>query len=99
MKGLHLYRSLNGRVQISLSSDLDSVSKTVQLGIALLTEFGLAEDDLNGIQLCLTEALNNSVIHAYRSVPGNVIKLNLSFSNKEIQEISLKISLLYLYDC
>lgn len=67
-------------VKLAIESRLHSVPVLANLVGAVCESAAVGTDDCNLIKLCLVEAANNAIIHAYREEPGNTVTVEVEFS-------------------
>lgn len=66
-----------GTITLAIDSQLDHV---VLVGLsvrAVATAFGLTGEAIDAVELCVVEAVNNSIEHAYGEVPGQRVEVTL----------------------
>ncbi len=72
-------------MQLSIPSELGHVRF---LGVALravLVELGHSEEQISSVELCLVEAVNNVIEHAYREEPGHLVEVELCADADELE--------------
>lgn len=65
------------RMQLTIPSELGQVRFLGLAVRALLVELAYPEDDVASIELCLVEAVNNAIEHAYREEAGHLVEVEL----------------------
>jgi len=60
---------------VVVESRLDSVTLAGAVVRAFCTASGASDVESGQIEVCIMEAVNNSVVHAYRSEPGHTIEV------------------------
>jgi serine/threonine-protein kinase RsbW len=65
------------RLQLSISSELSQVRFLGAAVRALLAELCCSEERIGAVELCLVEAVNNVIEHAYREEPGHPVGVEL----------------------
>lgn len=67
--------------RIVLRGDLSEISHIYAWVGALSRQYDIAEDTTYAINLCLEEAVSNTIRHGYSKQPGNAIVVTFSFSS------------------
>lgn len=76
--------SLEQRVELIIQSRLDAVPLLVNLVGSLCEWAGACHADRHLLVLCLAEAANNSIIHAYHGEPGNKVIVEVTLSPERL---------------
>ena len=71
-------RPAEQRVQMVIESRLDAVPLLGRMIGAVCESAGLSPEDRDMVGLCLAEAANNSILHAYHEDPGNTISVEVT---------------------
>ena len=72
----------------SISSDYDKVLEVGKLIRSYLTKENLEQHICNAVEICLTEALNNVIKHAYLNKKNRGIDINIR-KNKKLLEVEI----------
>jgi anti-sigma regulatory factor (Ser/Thr protein kinase) len=70
--------SLEHQIELVIQSRLDAVPLLVNLVGSLCELAGASPVERHLVVLCLAEAANNSIIHAYHGEPGNKVKVEVT---------------------
>lgn len=62
-------------LELELDSELHRVAEACQAWERVASELGLSEAALGAVELALSEAINNAIIHAYSRQPGRVVRV------------------------
>jgi serine/threonine-protein kinase RsbW len=72
------------KITFLIDSKLDNVS-LVGVAIRGICDYlSLSEIDIYYLELCVVEAVNNAIKHAYNSAPGHTVEINIIYSNNEV---------------
>jgi len=71
--------------EINILSDYDNVAQVNEAIRNFLTNQGVETYILNAFDICLTEALNNIIKHAYKEVKDKNISVRISKDSKTIE--------------
>jgi serine/threonine-protein kinase RsbW len=66
-----------GAITLAIDSQLDHVFLVGLAVRATCCQAGFGDEDAAGIELCVVEAVNNCVEHAYRQEPGHRVEVEL----------------------
>jgi serine/threonine-protein kinase RsbW len=72
-------------MQLTIPSELGQVRFLGLAVRAVLAELDCSEEDMASIELCLVEAVNNVIEHAYREEPGHAVEVSLAASAQAIE--------------
>ncbi|MEG8946270.1 ATP-binding protein [Rosettibacter firmus] len=75
-------------IEINITSDYDEVEKVSETVTKFLSDEGVEELIRNAFNICLTEALNNVIKHAYKGENGKLICVKV-FKDKEFVEVNI----------
>src|SRR5437764_221806 len=67
--------------RLELDSRLAELSRVIPWAEGLAARFGLGQDALFAVNLCLEEALANVVMHGYKNEPGHSIAIRVFASD------------------
>lgn len=70
--------------EITMDSNVDDVVVASAMLRSLFDQLGLPERDAEQMELCLMEALVNTVRHAYKNRPGNPVILRFRLGKADI---------------
>lgn len=74
-----------GRIQLTISSELENV-RLVAMCISKLSVFaGFSEMEAFGIELCVVEAVTNAIEHAYGLVSGHEVKVACALGREGLE--------------
>lgn len=78
----------------TIDSSLQSVETINQTFLLFCQTHGIAEDITFQLELCLIEAVNNSIIHAYKNKPGQDVNVEYQLSRPLFMSktLTLKVS-------
>lgn len=76
-------------MQLSIPSELGQVRFLGVSVRALLAELACPAEQLAAVELCLVEAVNNVIEHAYREAPGHAVDVSVT---ADTEQISLTVS-------
>jgi inorganic pyrophosphatase len=65
------------RFTIEIDSRLDAVPYLGRVVYSLCTAGGFCSDEANRIEVCVVEAINNSIEHAYHGAPARTVEIEL----------------------
>jgi serine/threonine-protein kinase RsbW len=68
------------RLNFEIESRLDAVPLLGQLAYLLCTAAGFAPVEGNQLEVCVVEAVNNSIVHAYQGDPAHRVELEAQLS-------------------
>jgi len=74
--------------QFSILSDYENVAGLCEDVRAFCNEVDIISSICDGVEICLTEAVNNIIKHGYNGEPNNVITVKVS-RNENILEINI----------
>jgi len=72
------------QITFSIASRLDAVPLLGQFVSAACSYAGLTALEGSQVEVCVVEAVNNSIKHAYGGNPAHAVELKLSLSSEEI---------------
>jgi serine/threonine-protein kinase RsbW len=72
------------QITLTIASRLDAVPLLGQLVAYLCLRAGLNALDTNGIEVCLVEAVNNSIKHAYGGDGGHTVAVDVRLQADEL---------------
>lgn len=72
------------RFTLEIESRLDAVPLPGQVAYLLCTAAGLAPLEGSQVEVCVVEAINNSIIHAYEGDPANKVELEVSLMPNQL---------------
>jgi serine/threonine-protein kinase RsbW len=72
------------RLNFEIESRLDAVPLLGQVAYLLCTAAGFAPVEGNQLEVCVVEAANNSILHAYRSDPTHRVELEVNLSSGQV---------------
>ena len=75
---------MNQTFTFTFESRMDQVVKVTSAVKDLCAATSLDKVELYKLELCLTEALNNVIIHAYHNQPGKKIEVNIHLTPEAI---------------
>jgi serine/threonine-protein kinase RsbW len=70
------------KLSVTLAADKDAVDGVVQGIMRMVTQMKCAEGKEDSIQLALSEALANAIIHGAKSDPSQLIECNVACDDK-----------------
>jgi serine/threonine-protein kinase RsbW len=79
----------NNTITLTIDSNLDDVGLVGVSVHALGKHLGLDESCADEVEICVVEAVNNAIEHAYLYKPGHTIEVLIQ-SNEEVLSISIK---------
>ena len=92
-------RSDPKKITFLLDSKLDNVSLAGVAVRGICGYLALSEIETYYLELCLVEAVNNAIKHAYDSQEGHIVEVNIIYSSREITfEVSDNGKQLTLYE-
>jgi serine/threonine-protein kinase RsbW len=68
------------RLNIEIESRLEAVPLLGQVAYLLCTAAGFAPVEGSQLEVCVVEAVNNSILHAYRGDPAHTVELEVNLS-------------------
>lgn len=74
----------SAHIQLSIPSELGQVRFLAAALRALLDEVACPADQIATVELCLVEAANNAVKHAYHQEPGHTIEVEVTASAEQV---------------
>jgi len=74
-----------GRVSLCIESLVENVFLVGAVVRGICAHTPLAPDEIADVELCLVEAVNNSIIHAYGSRPGNKVCVDISLDSEAVK--------------
>lgn len=83
---MHDTRTQRPQARLTLHSRLSELAKVWPWVDGLAAEYGIREDTLFAVHLCLEEALSNVIRHGYRGEPDHVVEL--SFESGRTNDIA-----------
>jgi serine/threonine-protein kinase RsbW len=69
-----------GAITLAIDSQFDHVFLVGVVVRAVCVQAGFAEEETAGVELCVVEAVNNCVEHAYREEPGHRVEVRLALA-------------------
>lgn len=72
------------KITLFIESDLENVSLICIAVNALCANFDLDDEISYHMELCVAEAVNNSIIHAYKAISGYDVEVNIEFSREQL---------------
>jgi anti-sigma regulatory factor (Ser/Thr protein kinase) len=72
------------RIQLVIQSRLDAVPLLARLVEAVCQSAGISPSDRDLIGLCIVEAVNNSILHAYHEDPGQTVHVEVRIYKEKI---------------
>jgi anti-sigma regulatory factor (Ser/Thr protein kinase) len=72
-------------ILLTLDSRLENVALAGRASHGLGAEAGLAPSDCDLLELCVVEALTNSIVHAYGGASGHEVRLQVSLFEDRIE--------------
>ncbi|MFQ5627226.1 MAG: ATP-binding protein [bacterium] len=76
--------SLKRKMALSIESKLDNVSLVGTAVSKLCSNIPLSELETYQVELCVVEACNNAIEHAYKNQPGHVVEVDVEFDPDKI---------------
>jgi len=71
-------------VTIRIESNLEDVALVGAVARMLASRLSLAEADIGDIELAVSEAVNNAILHAYRDEPGHLVEIKFTQQEDEL---------------
>jgi serine/threonine-protein kinase RsbW len=71
-------------IRVSIPSRLEAVPPLGAMVKALCASRGLPQEDCSRIELCIVEAINNSIRHAYLSNPNRIVDLVIDLGDDQL---------------
>ncbi len=75
----------NSSIKLSVKSDAKNVSFVCETVGNFLKNFNVDKSTRDKVELCLAEALNNIIRHAYKNNPENLVNIKAEKSGNEIK--------------
>lgn len=72
------------RLQLLIESELHHVALMAMAVNKICSHFGMDEVEAYHVELCVSEAVTNAIVHAYRGSPGNQISLVLEIEGDRL---------------
>jgi serine/threonine-protein kinase RsbW len=72
------------RLNFEIESRLDAVPLLGQVTYLLCTGAGFAPLEGSQLEVCIVEAVNNSILHAYRGEPAHRVELEINLTSGEL---------------
>jgi serine/threonine-protein kinase RsbW len=72
------------RLNFEIESRLDAVPLLGQVAYLLCTAAGFAPLEGSQLEVCVVEAVNNSILHAYRGDPAHRVELEVNLQSGEL---------------
>lgn len=69
-------------ITLSIDSDLEDIGMIGVSVKALGMHFGMDEGGAGEVELCVVEAVNNAIEHAYLFQPGHTVKVTIQFDGE-----------------
>lgn len=70
---------------LAIESDLVNVSLVTIAANSICLYAGLSADEANQVELCLFEAITNSIRHAYHGETGHIVTVTLAVEESHLQ--------------
>jgi serine/threonine-protein kinase RsbW len=75
----------DGKIQLSIPSELTHVRLIGAAVRSVLSELRCGEDKIAEVELCVVEAINNAIEHAYREERGHTVDLEIVAQGGELE--------------
>lgn len=72
------------QITLTIASRLDAVALIGQSVNSICRYAGLTLDDANGVEICVVEAVNNSIKHAYCEDPNHMVEVVVAVEPAEL---------------
>jgi len=74
----------SNQITLSFSSIAENVSIARLLIASVGGQLDLSLNDIEELKVAVSEAVSNSIIHGYKSVPNNIVSLDLDITNNTL---------------
>jgi len=72
-------------IELCIDSRLDNLDLLGAAVSGLAASLGFDESERYHLELCAVEAVSNSILHAYRGVPGRPVRVRITVSDERIE--------------
>ena len=73
------------QLRLSFDSRLENVPLAGRALHGIASEAGLSAAECDGLELCVVEAMTNSIVHAYGGAPEHEVRLHVTVSDEQLE--------------
>lgn len=73
------------QLRLSFDSQLENVALAGRAVHGIASEAGLSAAECDGLELCVVEAVTNSIVHAYGGAPQHEVRLHITVSDEQLE--------------